>query len=368
MASSFSILSHTLHAVSLLAIFTTIVPSKAFNLFESHESLLAEATIGHFMLTHPPKNYADELIAQTPNFTRYNYNVDASALNSSTWLCASSPMLVPRRRRLPSRIPIFNTYSYSATYDDGNGNGYNITYPTQLCSFSVIGDVMSPQGYPVPNATLQSVWMSLAGLSPEELYTYTETMLQTAFDKFDTATEAAICDPPASGLRGLLTRYAASQVSGKWVLALTGSVGVFGVAFGSIYVPTVHPGITANLTGTEDAVLIAASTTISTLYFFALQKLHKAEVTNVIEAFILTLLVTAGEGFLWPFQHAWRGLCTTTLLLMDLIESFHQQVQNNVVVVGDANQAGVEMVPPNNPAQQQQPQNPPQVQVGNVCG
>lgn len=364
MASIFPTLTHKRHAAFILVILTTIVFSKGFSLPESHESLLSNDTIGHFMLRHPPKNYTEEFVAQTPNCTALTYNVDASNLNSSAWSCASIPVLVARRRRLPSRIPIFNTYSYSATYDDGNGNGYNITYPTQLCSSSVIGDVLSPQGYVVQNATLQSVWTSLAELSPSELYTYTETMLRSAFGKFDTAIEAAICDPPVGGLRALLTRYTASQVSGKWVLALTGSVGVFGVAFGSIYVPTVHPGITAHLTGTEDAVLIAASTTLSTLYFFALQKLHKAEATNVIEAFILTLLVTAGEAFLCPFQQAWRGLCTTTILLMDLIEEFRRRAQAEVVVVANANQAVVEMVPVDNAVQQQ---DPPQVQLGHVC-
>ncbi len=351
----------------MIVIVTNVFSSKGFLLPNAHESMLANDTIGRFMLSHPPKSYTDAVVAQTPNCSTLSYNVDVSTLNSSAWPCASTPMLFARRRRLPSRIPTFNSYSYSTTYDDGNGNGYNITYPTQLCSFSVIGDVLSPEGYVVQDATLQSVWTSLAELSPDELYAYTVTMLQSAFDKFDTAIKAAICDPPVGGLRGLLTRYSASQVSGKWVLALTGSVGVFGVAFGSIYVPTVHPGITANLTGTEDAVLIAASTTVSTLYFFALQKLHKAEVTNVIEAFILTLLVTAGEGFLYPFQQAWRGLCTTTILLKEMIENFHRQAQTTVVVVGNANQAGVEMVAPDNPVQQPQPQNPPQVQLGNVC-
>lgn len=357
-------ISRTVQTMCLLASSAIVVHSKPSTLQDRPESLLAEDTIGHFMLTHPPENYTDELIAQTPNCTDFYYNVDASTLNSTAWSCASSPMLVPRRRRLPSRIPIFPTYSYSATYDDGNGNGYNITYPLQLCSSSVIGDVLSPEGSVVQNATLQSVWTSLAALSPDELYNYTESLLQNAFNKFDIAIDTVLCDPPVGGSRDLLTRYQPSQVSGKTVLALLGVPGVFGVAFGTIYVPVAHPGITANLTGTEDAVLSAASATITTLYFFALQKLHKAEVTNVIEAFIFTVLVTAAEGFIWPFRQAWEGLCTTMLLLKEAVERFQQQTQDEVVVVADPNQAGVELVPQN----PQQPPNPPQVQLGNVCG
>ena len=87
---------------------------------------------------------------------------------------------------------------------------------------SIIGDVLSPEGSVVQISTLQSVWTSLAQLPPNELFAYTETVLQRAFDKFDTAIEAAICDSPVGGLRELLARYTASQVSGKWIFTLTG--------------------------------------------------------------------------------------------------------------------------------------------------
>lgn len=268
---------------------------------------------------------------------------------------------------MPSRRP----KKYSATYDDGNGNGYNITYPTQLCSFDVIGDVLSPNGTLVQNATLQSVWTVLAGLSAEELYNYTVTMLQNAVDKFEAEVEEAICDPPSGGSRGLLTRYLASQVSGNWVLSITGIIGTFGVAWGGLYVPIAHPGPTANFSKTDDVSLIAASTTAGFIFTFALNALKKKEVTNVIEAFILTVVVTVGEVFWSLFKQAWRGLCTTTIILLAEVGEFYLRIRNNLVVVGDANNLppGVEMVPQNNPGQQppQAPQ-PPQVQLHNVCG
>ena len=267
---------------------------------------------------------------------------------------------------------MFNTYSYSATYDDGNGNGYNITYPTQLCSFNVIGDVPSPEGHLVQNATLQSVYSSLAGLSAEELYEYEETMLQNALDKFEAAIEPVICDPPVGGSRGLLTRYISSQVSGKWVLFITGVIGTFGVAFGGLYVPIAHPGPTANFTKVDDVVLIAASTAAGFIYTFALNELRKREVTNVIEAFILTVVVTAGETFLSLLKQAWRGMCTTTLIFLAEVGEFYLRIRNQRMVIGDGNNLppAVEMVPQNNPVQQppQQPQPPPQVQLSNVCG
>lgn len=376
MVSEFRLTSLATQAAVLIAVFATLAssislsPSVSQNLFDPL-LVLGEDTIGRFMLENPPENFTNALVSQAPNCTGLIDNVDASTLNSSAWSCASSPLLVPRRRRVPSRIPIFNTYSYSATYDDGDGNGYNITYPTQLCSFNVVGDVVSPNGPLVQNATLQSVWTLLAGLSAEELYNYTETMLQNAVNKFEAEIEAAICDPPVGGSRGLLTRYRASQVSGKWVLGLTGLAGSFGVAWGGLYVPIAHPGPTANFTKTDDVSLIAASTAAGFILTFALNALNKAEITNVIEAFILTVVVTIAEVFFSLFQQAWRGICTTTIILLAEVGEFYLRMRNNLVVVGDGNNLppAVQMVP-QNPVQQapQAPQPPPQVQLHNVCG
>ena len=367
MASKSSGLCQTIYAAFILTICTRIVSSKAVSPSQPTEPLLGDDTIGHFMLTHTSKNFNDVSIAQTPDCTGLNYNVDVSTLNSSAWSCASNPILVPRRRRLPPRYPMFKTYSFSTTYDDGNGNGYNITYPTQLCSSSVIGDVLSPKGVVVKNATLQSVWTSLRTLSPNELHSYTVTLLQNAFNKFDAAMDPAICNPPDGGMRNILTRYTASQVSGKISLGVSAVVGTFGVAFGTLIVPISHPGITANLTKVEDTALIAASATMGTLYFWGLQSAHKAEITNILDAFIWTLVVSAGESILSLFQSVWKGVCFTSKVLWQVTENFLRQAQNGLVVVGNAGQAGVEIVPPNNPGQQPQPQNQPQVQVGNVC-
>ena len=262
---------------------------------------------------------------------------------------------------------MFNTYSWSATYDDGNGNGYNITYPTQLCSYNVIGDVLSPDGYLVQNATLQSVYTSLKGLSAEALYEYTTTMLQDAVNRFEHEIEAILCDPPVGGARGLLTRYQASQVSGRWVLGITGTVGTFGLAFGGLYVPIAHPGPTANLSKTDDVFLIAASTALGFVFSFALNEMHKKEITNVIEAFIFTLVVTTGEVFLDLLKHAWRNTCTTTLIALAETGEFLLRIKDKLTIYADDNNLppGASLVPQNNPPQGPQP--PQQVQLANVC-
>ena len=353
--------------VTILSTLPTLVSSSPSASLDLVNPLLGEDTIGSFMLKNPPQGYAAVFIAQTPNCTGLIDNVDVSSLNSSARSCASSPILLPRRRRLPSRLPIFNTYSYSATYDDGQGNGYNITWPTQLCSDNDIGDIQAPDGRIIHNATLQSVYTSLRRLSGQELFEYTTTMLQNASNKFDTEIEAVICDPPVGGTRGLLTRYRASDVSGRWVYALTGMAGSFGVAFGALFVPIVHPGPTANFTRTEDVVLIAASSAFAFVYAFALDALHRRSATNVIEAFILTVIVSTGEIFLSLFKKAWDNICTTSTFLLAEIREFFLHIKNNFFVVGDANNlpAGVQMVPQNDPPQEPPP--PPQVQLSDVC-
>ena len=329
--------------------------------------LLGEDTIGYFMLKNPPQNFTDAFVKQTPNCTGLVDNVDASTLDSSAWSCASSAILVPRRRRLPNRFPFFNTYSYSATYDDGNGNGYNITYPTQLCSYNVIGDVLSPDGYLVQNATLQSVYTSLNGLSPEALYEYTTTMLQGAVNRFEHEFEAILCESPVGGARGLLTRYQASQVSGSWVLGITGTIGTLGLAFGGLYVPIAHPGPTANFSRTVDVLLAAAASVLLFVLSFALDQMHKKEITNVIEAFIFTLVVTTGEVFLDLLKHAWQNTCTTTLIVLAETGKFFLRIKDRLTIYGDDTNLppGASVVPQNNPPQGPQPQQ--QIQLANVC-
>jgi hypothetical protein len=130
MAPTISFLIYESRATFIFVFFVTVVSSKGFPIFESHEPILADDTIGHYVLRHPPKNYISEVVAQTSNCIALGYNVDVFTLNSPTWSYASSPVFVARRRRLASRIPIFNSYSYTVTYDDGNGNIYNDTYPT----------------------------------------------------------------------------------------------------------------------------------------------------------------------------------------------------------------------------------------------
>ncbi len=204
-------------------------------------------------------------------------------------------------------------------------------------------------------------------------------MLQNALDKVETAIEAVVCDPPAGGVRGLLTIYQSSQVSGKWVLSLMGVAGTFGVAFGGLYVPIAHPGPTANFSNTDDVFLIAATTAAGFIYTFALNEIRKKEYTNVIEALILTVVVTTGEVFLALLRSAWKGVCTTSIILAAEVGELFLRCMEQFFVAGDRDNlpAAVQMVPQEDPARTNAVQPNPhrrrqeapslQVQYHNIC-
>lgn len=328
----------------------------------------AEHTIGEFIPSTFPDGYKDESVAQTQSCAALFDEIDASTFTLSPWSCTLSSLLTNRVRKQSSRLQgVMNTYAYFADYDDGNGNGYKIMYLLQLCPSSIVGDFVSPQGVVEHNATLQSIWNSLSSLSADELYKHTLTILEDALDKNEAAISLAICDSPP-GATKRMPRYNPSDVSGKWMYTLSGTPGIFGLAYGILYVPIAKPGRTANLTGLQQTAIIATASTVGTLYLVGLKKLHKREVTNIIEAFILNLVVFAGRSILALFQHVWQGTCIGAASLAQAIGLLHQQTQENAMVVGDENQAnqhGVEMVPPNNPAAPLP--DPPQVQLGNVC-
>lgn len=215
-----------------------------------------------------------------------------------------------------------NTYAYFADYDDGNGNGYKIMYPLQLCPSSIVGDFVSPHGVVEHNATLQSIWNSLSSLSADELYKHTLAVLEDALDKNEAAINLAICDSPP-GATKRMPRYNPSDISGKWMYTLSGTPEIFGLAYGILYVPIAKPDRTTNLTGLQQTAIIATASTVDTLYFVGLQKLHKREVTNIIETLILNLVVSAGRSILALFKHVWQGTCIGAASLAQAIGLLH---------------------------------------------
>lgn len=267
---------------------------------------LGEDTIGAYMLTHPPDNYTVAEVAQTPDCMNFTNNIDASTLDSTSWSCASSSSLL-RRQRSNESTPMFPTYSYSVISNGSNGDGYNITLPLELCSSTVIGNVMSPDGSLVQDATLQSVWTSLATLTSDELFDYIESIIQTSLDHRQQQFDTLSCDRSSTAEeRELLTTIKTiDDVSGLWVLSVGKTAGMFGVIFGLYYVPMVNPGLTANFTKVDNLVGIAIAGTLVGLYSNALDYLHKEKKTNAIEAYILTVFLTAADNSITLLQETW---------------------------------------------------------------
>ena len=327
-----------------------------------------ERTIGQFSLPNVKEVIKGET-GRTIGCSELSSSFDASNFKLSPWSCMASALLKNQRRRQTSNIPgVLTAYAYFVEYDDDQGNIYSVIYPLELCPSNVVGDFTSPDGLVIPNATIQSIWTSLATLPADQLYRYTSNMVQTALVKYDAVIKPALCDPSASSIQGRMPRYQPSQTSGRISFTITGAFGLFGLAYGVLYVPIAKPGIAANITGPEAVAIAAASSTIGAFYYAVMHKLHTKEITNILDAFILTLVTTAFDGILKFFQHVWQGVCIGAATLGQAIGLLREQAEQGAVVIGDANPPGqpaVEMVPQNNPAAH--PANPAQVQLGNVC-
>ncbi len=199
---------------------------------------ISTGDIGQFNVVNPPPD-----LYTAPNQLIQNCSSTvpadiAASPNPSGWFCVSLASWVVQRRShvLSSTVAILQPWkpgtTYSAMFDDGNGTTFDISMPSNLCPHAVIGDLESPQGDIIENATLSKIHDTLFALSSTDQTTYLSRLLDNAIDAIQAEFDALVCDEPVGGSRALLWSLNPRQLK-NWSAWITGTPLTFGIFFGA---------------------------------------------------------------------------------------------------------------------------------------
>lgn len=295
----------------------------------------ANATIGQWVVANPPDNIANQSSLLVQKCVGTVDNVDVSAPNVSDWSCSLASNLVARDgpgRRLPfevdgvrpprlhaPRYSVIYTKTWSATYADADGVGYNITLPAGLCPDNIIGDVESPYGgQMVYNATLLSLYQSLIGLSPEKLFNYTLTLMEAELENLYAALDAIICDPPVGGSRALLVDP--QDMTGRISLILIARGGGFAMTFGALYSAITHEGLTVHVPAVANVLLVAGVGVISAVFERYIKRLKDRGSIQVVEANVANAFIAAAVQIRLHAIAVWSLTCTMSGTIVENIK------------------------------------------------
>lgn len=337
----------------------------------------ANATIGQWVVANPPDNIANQSSLLLQKCVGTVDNVDVSALNVSDWSCSLATNLVARDgpgRRLPFEVdgvrpprlhaPRYNvlyTKTWSATYVDADGIGYNITLPAGLCPDNVIGDVESPyHGQMVYNATLLSLYQSLIGLSLEQLYNYTLTMMEAELENLYAALDAIICDPPVGGSRTLLVEP--QDMTGRITLILVARVGGFAMTVGALFSAITHEGLTVHVPPVANVFLVAGVGVIAAVFERYIKRLKDRGDIQVVEAMVANVFINAAAQIRLNAIAVWSLTCTMSGIVVENIKKLLVGNADGIpqaLARPDGNDDGVAIVP--------QDREGPLARIGGFC-
>ena len=202
---------------------------------------------------------------------------------------------------------------------DSNDEGYNISFPGSYPADTPIGgDWESPSGEIIHNATLAHIWSKLKELRPAMLSNFTAARTNAALMNYHGLLSSVICDVPEGPDRELLDlnsagnfRFDHERLTGFFATTIFACAGSWGITFYGIKSAIIHQGWTANITLWQQAEIIAATATVDLLYLRIMGKLAEHGYMSHVEAFVLNMLIIAGEYILSGVGRAVKGACTT---------------------------------------------------------
>ena len=335
------------------------------------------ATIGQWVVANPPDNIAKQSSLLLQKCAGTVDNVDVSAPNVSDWSCSLATNLVARDgpgRRLPfevdavapsrlhaPRLDVLYTKTWSSTYVDADGIGYNITLPAGLCHHNVIGDIESPwRGKMVYNATLLSLYQSVVWLSQERLYNYTLTMMEAELENLYAVLDVIICNLPAGGSRALLVDP--QDMTGRITLILVARLGGFAMTVGALSSAFMHDGLMVHVPAVATVFLAAGVGVIAAAFERYIKRLKDRGNIQIVEAYIANVFINAAVQIR---LHATALSCLTCTMSGIVMENIKTLLAGNAdgipqaLAQPDGNDDGVAIV--------QQDHEGPLARIGGFC-
>ena len=234
-----------------------------------------------------------------------------------------SPLLNKPSLLKPAQVDL------SATYNGSDGRGYNITIPGCTPADSVIGDWEAPSGDLIENCTLAQMSTKLNLPSAMRL-NFTMSRAQSLLEKLNTSLENAVCEPelqpPDRELKAEPPgrfRFNPETQSGYYSSLLLVLLGSFGISFTGLHLGIIHEGITANITLTQEVLILSSFATFGTMCVIMIER-ERRRLAHA-EAVVLNLFIAMAEK-IWGEMHTGVAACVPEVPLAQGVQSLAQKL------------------------------------------
>lgn len=235
----------------------------------------------------------------------------------------------------------------SATYNDTEKDrGYNITIPGCTPANTVISDWVAPSGDVMDNCTLAQMSQKLL-LPSASLFEFTTSRAASLLDKINSTLQTAVCEaplaPPDRELKAINRRpgfrFDPDKQSAYITSLLIIQGGSLAWAFAGLHLGLIHQGITAGITLTTQALILAIFASVGgTLIVIAERERRHI---GRAEAVALNAFIALGEKFYDQFAGGIQ--CIQEAPLRDQIQTIVGKLSQGarILVTEDVQQAAM---------------------------
>lgn len=332
---------------------------------------------GYFAIFNPPPSLytgANQLIqnCSTAVLTTLITPPDPSA-----WFCVSVANLLVKSHShtFSSTVAILQPWkaptTYSAIFEGDNGTTFEIGIPSDLCPHAVLGDLQSPQGDAIVNATPAVINDVLSALSIADQTTYLSRLLTNAIDALQAELDALVCSEALGGSRALLWNYVESQNMKGWSYWITGSTLTAGIIFTTAMVPNGWSPYDVHIGWAAKSGILAAGGSVQLGLVFLWNKLFADGMFHSIDYGFVNIFIAAANGFTAGLKLLGRACVSLASVKQALIDLYNQCQCCGPQAIGpnpgdQALPAANQPEQPGQPGQPVQPQADPQLQPAAV--
>lgn len=266
--------------------------------------------------------------------------------------------------------------SYSANFDGGNGSTFEIAIPSDLCPHAVLGDLESPQGDTMANATLSTIHDTLSALSPTDQTTYLSKLLTSAITALQAELDALVCSEASGGSRTLLWDEVSPQDMKGWTCWISGVPLTFGIIFATAMVPNGWSPYNVTLEWPAKSSILAAGGVVESGLIILWTRLQAGGKFKDADAYFANFFIAAANLFTSGLRSLGRACVSLESVRQGLINLYNKCLCCGPLAFGNPNNPanpGVQALPAGNqaaqpvqPVQPVQPEAEPQQQPAAV--
>lgn len=199
-------------------------------------------------------------------------------------------------------------FNYGAAFNTVQG-GYNISLHG-ICPYTVVGDIAAPNGTLITNATFSELY-DLTNIPARQLHNYTLTRALAVQKSLNDSLSEVICSS-AGPNRDLLFRFSPNDIEGFYEAYVIGSLGVFFIGWGGLYLGIAKTGPASNNgTYNHQALVLATTGAVEFMFVTMVVRLQTKGFLSRSEAVVLNFFIFIAEQVGKAFTLVWGQTCTT---------------------------------------------------------